>query len=90
MPINGWGWDERDLPATSDEIVAMHEAYYLHTIDCFGPERCMFESNFPVDKLSVSYHVLWNALKKIAARFNDDEKTAMFRSTAERVYRISI
>ncbi|MGI9234078.1 MAG: amidohydrolase family protein [Woeseiaceae bacterium] len=86
MPINGWGWNERDLPATSDEIVATHEAYYLHSIDCFGPERCMFESNFPVDKLSVSYPVLWNALKKIASRFDEDEKTAMFRGTAERVY----
>ncbi|MEL7186881.1 MAG: amidohydrolase family protein [Pseudomonadota bacterium] len=89
MPINGWGWNERDLPASSDEIVATHEAYYLHSIDCFGPERCMFESNFPVDKLSVSYPVLWNALKKIAARFNEDEQTAMFRGTAERVYRLT-
>ena len=88
MPINGWGWNERDTPATSDEIVATHEAYYLHSIDCFGPNRCMFESNFPVDKLSVSYSVLWNAFKKIASRFNDEEKTAMFRGTAERVYRL--
>jgi len=64
MKINGWGWDKRDLPATSDKIVAAHEAYYLHAIDCFGPERCMFESNFPVDKVSVSYGVLWNSLKK--------------------------
>ena len=90
MPINGWGWDERDTPATSDEIVAAHENYYLHTIDQFGPNRCMFESNFPVDRKSVSYGVLWNAFKKIANRFNDDEKTAMFRGTAERVYGISI
>jgi predicted TIM-barrel fold metal-dependent hydrolase len=90
MPINGWGWNERDIPATSDEIVATHDAYYLHTIDCFGPERCMFESNFPVDKLSVSYPVLWNAFKKIASRFSDAEKEAMFRDTAERVYGLSI
>ena len=90
MPINGWGWNERDRPASSDEIVAAHEPYYLQSIDCFGPERCMFESNFPVDKLSVSYPVLWNALKKIAARFNEDEQTAMFRGTAERVYRLEI
>lgn len=90
MPINGWGWDGRDLPATSDEIVVAHEAYYLHTIDCFGPQRCMFESNFPVDKLSVSYPVLWNAFKKIADRFNEDEKTAMFLGTAERVYKLVI
>mgnify|MGYP001815966714 FL=1 len=88
MPINGWGWNERDLPATSDEVVANHEAYYLHSINCFGPNRCMFESNFPVDKLSVSYQVLWNAFKKMASRFDDDEQTAMFRGTAERVYRL--
>jgi predicted TIM-barrel fold metal-dependent hydrolase len=88
MKINGWGWDTRDRPATSDEIVAAHEAYYLHTIDCFGPERCMFESNFPVDKVSVSYGVLWNAFKKMASRFDESEKTAMFRSNAERIYRL--
>jgi predicted TIM-barrel fold metal-dependent hydrolase len=88
MMINGWGWDERDTPATSDEIVTTHEAYYLHTIDNFGPERCMFESNFPVDKVSVSYRVLWNAFKKIASRFDDDEKDAMFRGNAERIYRL--
>lgn len=86
MMINGWGWDERDTPATSDEIVAAHEAYYLHTIDHFGPDRCMFESNFPVDKVSVSYRTLWNAFKKIARRFDENEKDAMFRGTAQRVY----
>jgi predicted TIM-barrel fold metal-dependent hydrolase len=88
MMINGWGWDERDTPATSDEIVAAHEAYYLHTIDNFGPERCMFESNFPVDKVSVSYGVLWNAFKKIASRFDEKEKDVMFRGNAERIYRL--
>ena len=88
MMINGWGWDTRDRPATSDEIVAAHEGYFLHMIDCFGPARCMFESNFPVDKESVSYGVLWNAFKKIAKRFTDDEKNAMFRSNAERIYRL--
>tara|TARA_Y100001933_G_C18993593_1_gene561571 strand:- start:110 stop:1144 length:1035 start_codon:yes stop_codon:yes gene_type:complete len=90
MPINGWGWDEREMPASSDEIVAAHQDYYLHTIDCFGPERCMFESNFPVDKLSVSYAVLWNALKKIGSRFNETEKDLMFRGTAQRIYRLEI
>ena len=90
MPINGWGWDQGDLPASSDEIVAAHQDYYLHTIDCFSPGRCMFESNFPVDKLSVSYPVLWNGLKKIANRFNDKEKEQLFRGTAKWVYRLEI
>lgn len=86
MPDNGYGWHERATPATSDEIVAAHERWYLHTIECFGPERCMFESNFPVDRLSVSYAVLWNALKKIAARFTPSERDLLFWGTAERVY----
>ncbi len=49
----------------------------------------MFESNFPVDKLSLSYAVLWNAFKKIAASYSEDEKENLFRGTATRVYRIT-
>ena len=88
MPDNGFGWDKRDTPPTSDEFAAAQRRYYLHTIECFGPERCMFESNFPVDKLSVSYHVMWNGMKKIVADFGEDEKHAMFHDTAEGVYRL--
>ena len=88
MPDNGFGWNRRDRPASSDELVEAQKRYYLHTIDCFGPDRCMFESNFPVDKLSISYPVLWNGLKKIAEDFSEDEKHAMFYGTAERVYRL--
>jgi predicted TIM-barrel fold metal-dependent hydrolase len=88
MPDNGFGWHERDRPPTSDEFAEAQRPYYLHAIECFGPERCMFESNFPVDKLSLSYHVLWNALKKIVAEFSEDEKYAMFYRTAARVYRL--
>jgi L-fuconolactonase len=88
MPDNGFGWMNRDLPPTSDEFVAAQAPYYLHMIDCFSPERCMFESNFPVDRLSISYHVLWNGLKKIARDFSEDEKDSMFRGTASRVYRL--
>ena len=86
MPDNGYGWHERSTPATSDELVAAHERWYLHAIECFGPERCMFESNFPVDRFSVSYTVLWNALKKIASSFSADERDQMFYGTAARVY----
>ena len=88
MVINGWGWDEQDIPPTSDEIIEKHRDYYLHAIDCFGPNRCMFESNFPVDKLSVSYLVLWNAFKKIASGFTEVEKEALFRGTAAKVYKL--
>ena len=62
--------------------------YYLHTIECFGPDRCMFESNFPVDRLSISYQVLWNGFKKIVANFSNEEKHAMFYGTAARIYRV--
>lgn len=88
MPDNGFGWDKRDTPPTSDEFVAAQERYFKHTIDCFGPRRCMFESNFPVDKLSISYHVMWNGMKKIAASYSQDEQHDMFYGTAERVYRL--
>ncbi|MEM8940982.1 MAG: amidohydrolase family protein [Pseudomonadota bacterium] len=88
MPDNGFEWHQRDLPPSSDEFVDKQGAYYRHAIECFGPERCMFESNFPVDRMSVSYPVLMNAFKKIAADFSADEQDAMFASNARRIYRL--
>tara|TARA_B100000242_G_scaffold106766_1_gene74033 strand:+ start:3104 stop:4117 length:1014 start_codon:yes stop_codon:yes gene_type:complete len=89
MPVNGFGWDGMDKPPSSDEVAAAHRDYYLETIEAFGPERCMFESNFPVDKLSLSYNVYWNAMKKIAANFSPAEQHSMFYATAERTYRLT-
>jgi predicted TIM-barrel fold metal-dependent hydrolase len=86
MPDNGFGWHTADRPPTSDEFVAAQGRYFEHTIECFGPDRCMFESNFPVDRMSLSYPVLWNALKKIAAPYSEAEQDAMFSGTATRVY----
>jgi len=88
MPDNGFGWHERERPPSSDEFVEAQAAYYHHTIACFGAERCMFESNFPVDRLSLSYTVLWNALKKIAGTYSQPEQQAMFSGTARRVYQL--
>lgn len=88
MPDNGFGWDKNTKPPTSDEFVEAQARYYHHTIKCFGPERCMFESNFPVDRASISYPVLWNGLKKIAAEYTEAEQSAMFTGTATRVYRL--
>ena len=88
MPDNGFGWHAGDRPPTSDEFVAVQARWYHHLIDTFGPDRCMFESNFPVDRLSVSYPVLWNGLKKIAARYGPDERAELFAGTARRVYRL--
>ena len=88
MPDNGFGWDKNDNPPSSDEFQEAQHPYYLHAIECFGPDRCMFESNFPVDRLSVSYQVLWNGLKKIVTDFSEDEKDHLFYGTASRVYRV--
>jgi predicted TIM-barrel fold metal-dependent hydrolase len=88
MPVNGFGFHKRERPASSDELVEATGAWYRHALACFGPERCMFESNFPVDKASVSYGVLWNAFKKLAAGCSEAEKTALFHDTASRSYRL--
>lgn len=89
MPDNGFGWHQAPRPPTSDDLVAAQRRYYLHTIDCFGPNRCMFESNFPVDRFSLSYRVVWNGFKKMVADFSADERDAMFFGTASRVYRLA-
>lgn len=88
MPVNGFGWHTRASPPTSDELVAVNGPWYLHAIEAFGPGRTMFESNFPVDRASCSYTVLWNQFKKISRGFSPAERAAMFSGTAARVYRL--
>jgi predicted TIM-barrel fold metal-dependent hydrolase len=88
MPDNGFGWNTAERPPTSDEFVEAQGRYYRHMIDRFGPSRCMFESNFPVDRFSLPYRTLWNALKKIAAPYSPTERDQMFRATAASVYRL--
>jgi len=88
MPDNGFGWHTADRPPTSDEFVREQRRYYIHAIEQFGPTRCMFESNFPVDRLSLSYRVVWNSFKKMIVDFSPDERDAMLRGTASRVYRL--
>ncbi|HYR89329.1 MAG TPA: amidohydrolase family protein [Terriglobia bacterium] len=88
MAVNGYGWHERKRPPTSDELLAANRDWYLYTIDRFGPTRCMFESNFPVDRLSCSYTVVWNQFKKLTKGFSPSERSAMFHDTAMRVYRL--
>ena len=89
MPDNGFGWHTAERPPTSDEFIEAQGRYYLHTIEQFGPERCRFESNFPVDRFSLSYRTVWNAFKKLVADFSADERDAMLRGTAARIYRLS-
>lgn len=88
MPINGFGWHKRRPLPGSQQLAAATARWHLHTIERFGPTRCMFESNFPVDKVSCSYLVLWNGFKRLAADFSASEKAALFHDTAARVYRI--
>ncbi|MCY4358147.1 MAG: amidohydrolase family protein [Gammaproteobacteria bacterium] len=88
MPDNGFGWDQACRPPNSDEFVRRQKQFYLHMIDCFGPERCMFESNFPVDRLSINYPALWNGFKKMTADFTEEEKHALFYGTAQKVYSV--
>jgi predicted TIM-barrel fold metal-dependent hydrolase len=88
MVVNGYGWDQRKQPPTSEELLAANRDWYMYMIDRFGPTRCMFESNFPVDRLSCSYTVLWNQFKKLTKSFSADERAAMFHDTAMRVYRL--
>jgi predicted TIM-barrel fold metal-dependent hydrolase len=87
MFITGFGWDPAD-PPSSDELVAATGRYFHHAIDQFGPDRCMFESNFPIDAAGGPYRTLWNSFKKIASRYTEDEKNAMFSGTAKRHYKI--
>ena len=88
MKINGFRWHDRPQPPSSDELVDVTGRYYEHCINTFGAERCMFESNFPVDKESCSYNVLWNAFKKMTRGLTTEERTWLFHDTATKVYRL--
>ena len=85
----GFGFETQALPPSSDELVSKQARYYHFAIETFGPSRCMFESNFPVDKLALSYPILWNAFKKLAADYTKAEKDELFRGTATRVYQLA-
>ena len=85
-----WDFHLRDVPPTSEEIAQAWRPYVEECIAAFGPKRCMMESNFPVDKQTCGYGVLWNALKRITRDYSAPEKAAMYRDTAARIYRIEV
>jgi len=88
MRLGGFGFHEQPVPPSSEDL-AKAWAPYVHTcIEAFGPDRCMFESNFPVDQISTSYLVLWNAFKRLIAGYSEDEKIAMLSGTAIRFYNL--
>ncbi len=90
MPFCGFDSFMSDSPASSKQLAADWEPYVETCIEAFSANRCMFESNFPVDLGTCNYAVLWNAFKRLAAGASADEKTALFSGTAKRVYRLAI
>lgn len=85
----GFGWHEQTEPPTPDEMARTMAPYYLECIEKFGPGRCMFESNFPVDRVSYSYSALWSAFKLIVKDLSPDEQSALLHDTAARAYRLT-
>ena len=86
MIVCGANWHQRPCPPTSIQLAEAWRPYIETCIELFGPTRCMFESNFPVDKAMYSYRTLWNAFKRVTDGFSADERGALFAGTAQRIY----
>jgi len=89
LTMSGFAWHKRERPPGSTELADAMAPYFDTCIDLFGSGRCMFESNFPVDRASCSYTVLWNAFKRSSQKRSDSERADLFRDTAARVYRLA-
>jgi L-fuconolactonase len=89
MPIFGFGFERGRRPASSAELARAWQPFIDTCVDTFGPARCMFESNFPVDKQSCGYTELWNAFKLTTTSLSDDERRDMLYRSACRVYRLN-
>src|SRR5450631_1447307 len=90
MRLLGYDFHERPKPPSSEQAAAAWRPYVETCIEAFGPDRCMFESNFPPDKGQCSYQVIFNAFKRIAAPYSEAEKTALFSGTATDFYRLPL
>jgi len=88
MTRTGFDWHARAKPVGSEELAGSMAPFIHYCIEQFGPDRCMFESNFPVDKVSFSYNIMYNAFKRLSKDYSVTERGAMFHDTAARVYRI--
>ena len=86
--ISGYDWHRREVPPTSEDVAETIRPWLEYCIERFGPQRCMFESNFPVDKNSYAYTTCWNAFKRVTNGYSDSEKAAMYQGTAVRAYRL--
>jgi predicted TIM-barrel fold metal-dependent hydrolase len=90
MADYGGGWRDRPAPPSSEELAARWAGPIGFVIEQFGAGRCMFESNFPVDKASCGYVTLWNTFARIADGCSASEQRDLFRGTAARVYRLDL
>lgn len=84
----GFDWYAQPKPPTSEELKSASAPYMEHLIEKFGSSRCMFESNFPIDKHNFSYTIVWNAFKLLTQSYSTAERAQLFHDTACRVYRI--
>jgi predicted TIM-barrel fold metal-dependent hydrolase len=90
MRINGMGFDEQPQPPSSEALAAGMRPFFETCIEAFGVNRCMFESNFPVDKGAYPYAAYWNACKRLTHGAGESEKAALFKDTAARFYRLEL
>ena len=90
MPATGSKFHFDARPPTSEQLAAAWRPVIDATIDAFGPERTMIGSNFPVDRQTANYSVLWNAYKRATAHYRPAERQALFAGTASRIYRIEM
>ena len=90
LPVMGFGFQHRTPQASSQELAQAWRRYFETCIEAFGPDRCMFESDFPPDKEVCSYRVIWNAFKRVASGASADEQAALFGGTAKRAYRLKL
>lgn len=88
MAMGWFDFYQRPMPPGSQELAEAFRPWVETCIELFGVERCMYESNFPVDKITSGYGVLWNAFKRISAKASAEEKTALFSGTASRIYKL--
>ena len=88
QPRYGFDWHTWDKPIGSEDLAQALSPLMTYCIDQFGPDRCMFESNFPPDKVSSSYNVLFNAFKRLSSGYSSSERAALFHDTAVKVYKI--
>ena len=86
MSVNGFDYHNDDLPPHSDQLASDWKPWIVSSIEIFGADRCMFESNFPYDKGMCSYVSVWNAFKKITADASPSEKALLFHDTAAKCY----